>query len=283
MTVKEKKYCRIILKHSIRTTQQRKLQIILLSLLFLLPGCGPKEINIRDDFEKYFKNNGYTGSFMLYDLKNNSKVYFDRDRCSKGYPPGETYNIFLSLVALETGVAKDENLIIRWDRKKRKYPVWNQDHTLESALKNSVDWYFEELARRIGLKPLKKYIRKSGYGNKKVGNQVDNFWMDGSIRISQEDQIDFLEDLYANNLPFSDKTQKTVKRILIKETTEEYTFSAKTGMVDKYGIGWYIGYIERDDNVYFFATNIFGPPYHKRFHFARIRITHRILKDLDLI
>ena len=48
---------------------------------------------------------------------------------------------------------------------------------------------------------------------------------------------------------------------MIVEQTPEYTIRAKTGLVGfedetKPQIGWYVGYLEKGENVYFFATNI---------------------------
>ena len=49
-----------------------------------------------------------------------------------------------------------------------------------------------------------------------------------------------------------------VKRILILKDTATYTLRGKTGwaVVNSVNYGWCIGYLERDGNVYCFATNI---------------------------
>mgnify|MGYP000488188120 CR=1 FL=1 len=44
------------------------------------------------------------------------------------------------------------------------------------------------------------------------------------------------------------------KEIMIDEKNEDFTIRAKTGWEGKYG--WYVGYIETKDDVWFFATNI---------------------------
>ena len=46
----------------------------------------------------------------------------------------------------------------------------------------------------------------------------------------------------------------TLKEIMIDEKNEDYTIRAKTGWEGKYG--WYVGYIETKDDVWFFSTNI---------------------------
>jgi beta-lactamase class D len=51
---------------------------------------------------------------------------------------------------LETGVIKDENEVIKWDGTPQKFPEWNKDQTMRSAIAGSVIWFYQELARRIG-------------------------------------------------------------------------------------------------------------------------------------
>lgn len=43
-----------------------------------------------------------------------------------------------SLIALQTKVIDDENTIKKWDGKEYPITAWNKDHTLSSAIKDSV-------------------------------------------------------------------------------------------------------------------------------------------------
>lgn len=84
-------------------------------------------------------------------------------------------------------------------------------------------------------------------------------------------------------MPFSEQAIATVKDIMIVEQTPDYIIRAKTGWADAEdgGIGWYVGYLERDENVYFFATNIdIRKPEDLA---ARIEITRRSLSNLGLL
>jgi beta-lactamase class D len=70
-----------------------------------------------------------------------------------------------SLIALETGVVEDENFVIAWDstktpRQSLVYPTWARDHDLRSAMKYSVVWYYQEVARRVGEKNYRQYLHK---------------------------------------------------------------------------------------------------------------------------
>ncbi len=155
---------------------------------------------------------------------------------------------------------------------------------MRQAIKHSAVWFYQILARKIGHQRMQKYINKVGYGNKNIGPEkdIDTFWLNGEIRITPKQQINFLSRLYAGDLPFKKRSMDIVKDILIVEQTPEYTLRAKTGWTTapNHDIGWYVGYLEQNNNVYFFATNIdiLKPEDGK----ARAKITRYCLQDLGL-
>ncbi len=74
-----------------------------------------------------------------------------------------------------------------------------------------------------------------------------------------------------------------VKDIMVREQTPAYTWRGKTGWLTstKPELGWFVGYLEQNKNVYFFATTIdMRNPSDAP---ARIEITRRSLKDLGLL
>ncbi|MDM8160734.1 class D beta-lactamase [Labilibaculum sp. K2S] len=238
---------------------------ILLSffLLFILFACSPHSNSILNnysssDLERIFESEKINGCFTIYDLKNDARLSFNEERLDSTFLPASTFKILNSMIALETGVIKDEKEIIKWDSINRSYDEWNKDQNLESGLKYSTVWAYQELARRIGEKRMKYWVEASNYGNKNINGGIDVFWLKGDIRISPNQQIDFLQKLYFNQLPFSQKNQEIVKKIMIIEQTPDYTIRAKTGWAARINnqIGWYVGYLEKGENVYFFAINI---------------------------
>ena len=70
-----------------------------------------------------------------------------------------------------------------------------------------------------------------------------------------------------------------VKDILIKDKTDAYVLRAKTGWQGQ--TGWLVGYLEQNDNVYFFATTvvIMKPEDSK----AREAVTRDVFKYLGLL
>ena len=76
---------------------------------------------------------------------------------------------------------------------------------------------------------MQKWVAKVGYGNQKIGNKddIDKFWLEGELRITPNEQIQFLRRLYKNDLPFSERSLSLVKDIIIVEQTPDYTIRAK--------------------------------------------------------
>jgi beta-lactamase class D len=189
-------------------------------------------------------------------------------------------------VGLETGVLKDENTVIPWDGVKRTPESWNHDQTLQSAIAVSCVPYFQEVARRVGRERMQKWLDAAGYGNRNIGEKIDEFWLNGDLRISAREQVDLLVRLYKNELPFSQRTMDIDKKILIIEQTPTYTLHAKTGWAKGVTpqIGWWVGWIERSNgNVYFFAMNIATDKPPADFAEVRIRLARMVLKDLKML
>ncbi len=240
--------------------------------------CQPR-VQERSDFAKYFNEVGVEGEFVLYDLKRDQYLVYNLARSNRGYIPASTFKIFNALVALETGVIRDENETLKWDGVTRSVAAWNQDHSLRSGFKVSAVWFYQEMARRIGQERMQHYVNLVGYGNKDLRGGIDLFWLTGELRITPREQIAFLVRLYQNKLPFSQRTMDLVKDIFIFEQGEGYVLRAKTGWAGQ--VGWFVGYVERGEQTYFFALNI--DVVKNDDANARISIAKNILRDLNLI
>jgi len=212
-------------------------------------------VEVLPELEDYFEE--YPGAFVMYDLNNDLYIRYNPERCAEQFLPASTFKILNSLIGLETGVIPDENYLIAWDGTDYNVPIWHQDHTLKTAIRNSVVWYYQELARRVGSEEMSAYVEATGYGNADISGNIDTFWLDGALRISPDEQVDFLRRLYLDELPFSQRSMDIVKEIIVLEETETYKLSGKTGSAIRVEIfqGWFVGYLETDDNVFFFATN----------------------------
>ena len=244
-----------------------------------------KRVIENNDLKKNFDEYKVTGCFVLYDKNENKFVRYNAKRCAQGFMPASTFKIPNTLIALETGVVKDETTSIKWDGVKRMRAEWNRDQTLESAFKYSAFWFYQEIARRVGEEKMKKYVNDFEYGNRDISGKIDEFWLHGNMRISPEEQIVFLRKLNENKLPVSERSINILKKIMLAETGVDYKLFAKTGAGrdgDKV-IGWYVGFIERNGNVYYFANNIETDDANRSFLPARIEIAVKNLKELGLL
>ena len=240
------------------------------------------------DLGKYFRRT--KGAFVLYDLKQDRYLRYNRPRCRQRFSPFSTYKIPNSLIGLETGVISDADFLIPWDRQKYPerdnfLPEWNRDHTLRSAFRYSVVWYYRELAKRVGEARMKELVTKLDYGNQDISGGIDRFWLRSSLSISAEEQVEFLKRLYHSQLPVSKRSIEIVKEIMTLEVAPDYKLCAKTGggplAEDRY-LGWFVGYVETRDNVYFFALNIDGESYNA-IRDRRLDLVKEILTDLGCL
>jgi beta-lactamase class D len=210
-------------------------------------------------------------------------MIYDRERINTGFVPASTSKIIHSLIFLDSGAVRDENEIIKWDGVKRFSPDWNKDQSLRSAFQVSAAWFYVEASKRLGRERMQKYYDSVGYGNRKTDGFGEAYWVKGDLRVTPREQVELLVRLYENNLPFSQKSIELVKNIMIAEKTDRYVLRAKTGWSDAYTpqIGWWIGYVEREQNAYFFALEMDM----KNFADAEKRktVTKNILKSLNII
>jgi len=244
--------------------------------------CHFDETNVSYlDLHNIFK--GYKGSFVLYDSTENTWRIYDKDNAVTRISPASTFKIYSALYGLESGTITPEQSLIRWNGQNYVYNLWNADQTLESAMQNSVTWYFQTLDQRASLSDIEKYVQEIGYGNQIVEGDIASYWLNSSLKISPVEQVQLLKKLYNNEFEFAPENIKAVKNAISLYTTDEGTLSGKTGTEEVNGqntSGWFIGYIEKNDHTYFFSTNIqsnqlaSGP--------AATELTFMILSDLGL-
>ena len=260
------------------------MKLLLVYLILLSTIINAQQIEIRNDFKKYFDEYGDKGCFVFYDLNKDTYLKYNPARCAERFIPASTFKIFNSLVGLETGSVKDQFEVFKWDSVKRFYDKWNQDLNMATAIKYSAVWFYQELASRIGEEKMQSQISLNNYGNENISGGIDRFWLDGGLRISADEQIEFLKKLYHNELKFSQRTMDIVKDIMIYDKTNDYTIRAKTGWALRVEdqIGWFVGYVEKGSEVYFFAINIESKKPEEGFT-SRKEITFKILKALDII
>src|SRR5712671_5145762 len=85
---------------------------------------------------------------------------------------------------------------------------------MRSAFSNSVVWYYQELARRIGPKRMADFVQRLDYGNHTTSGGITNFWLESTLRISADEQVAFVRRLWADSLPVSKGVQQTTRELM---------------------------------------------------------------------
>jgi len=198
----------------------------------------------------------FDGTAVIVDLNTSTKTIYG-NHADERVNPCSTFKILNSMIALDSKAVRDENETIAWDGVVRTYPFWNTEHSMRSAIAVSTVWFYQELARRVGEKQMDEMVRAAEYGNMDTSKSLTDFWLSGgSLKISPNEQTGFLAKLVRNQLPFSLRSQSIVKEIMRLEKRDGMTLSGKTGSCG--GIGWFVGFIERDDNIQVFTFQIRG-------------------------
>ena len=145
----------------------------------------------------------------------------------------------------------------------------NQDHDLASAIRDSVVWYFQSLARDVGAEAMQEWLDRLEYGNRDISSGIDKFWLSSSLEIDANRQLELIKALKHQTLPFKPEYQQQVQDMLVQDSPLPGTLHAKTGScLGATGVkpdhGWFIGWIDWDKSTSrnpvtsYFVINISG-------------------------
>jgi beta-lactamase class D len=215
--------------------------------------------------------------FLLYEVGNGEVRRNPSTVCAARMSPQSTFKIPHALAGLDAGVLPGADATYRYDGTPQPFASWRRDHTLASALRNSVVWYFQRLASQLGPARERDYLRRFEYGNGDSSSGLTAFWLGGSLEISADEQMRFLRRLYADELPISHAAMTTVKRLLVLPggwvtiAAGEHAFaapwpsgaivSAKTGSGDNrdgHQVRWIVGHVARGDRSWIFVSSLVG-------------------------
>ena len=214
---------------------------------------------VSPDLQALLDKAGVSGTILVLDERAGLLYGNGFDQADVGSLPASTFKIPNTIIGLETGVASNGDRVFRWDGSPRSLPQWDKDMDLREAFHLSCVPCYQELAREIGPDRMRHFLEKLQYGQMDVQpDNIDEFWLRGNSAISPIQQIDFLERFYYAALPVSSLTTTLMKQLMLIEETPSYRLSGKTGWAirDGQNTGWFTGYLETGNNVYFFCTRI---------------------------
>lgn len=232
------------------------------------------------------------GSFVFYDLSQDTWQIYNKEKALIRVSPDSTYKIYGALFALDAGLITPENSEMAWDGEIYAFDAWNQNQDLNSAMKNSVNWYFQTLEEHMGKTSVQQYIDNIDYGNRDLSGSFPSCWLESSLKISPAEQVYLLKEIFAgpsavnssDGQIFSASHINAVKDALYLYNIPGGALYGKTGTgnINNHNIsGWFVGFAEIDGHRFFFATHIEDSDNASGSHAAEI--TQAILSDLGII
>lgn len=197
-----------------------------------------------------------TVTFIAFDFASHDCRVINGAGLDTRHSPWSTFKIPHTLIALETRAAKSAEERIEWDPK--KFPAqaywpdtWKQSHTLATAFQHSAVWYYQSLVPRIPSAEYKKWLGRFHYGNQTFTQGSQQFWLNGELKLSPREQIDFIACLVQYRCGIGAKTLGVFETIALQESAGDFFLYAKTGagprdLTNNDGAfeGWYVGYVK---------------------------------------
>ena len=103
-----------------------------------------------------------------------------------------------------------------------------------------------------------RWVDDADYGNEDIGGELDSFWLDGDLRVSALEQVDFLTRFVEGGLPFAEENQRAVREIMVQDVGPGWSWSYKTGLSLRSDpeVGWLVGIVDLEETIWVFALNV---------------------------
>lgn len=216
------------------------------------------QINQQQKIKTLFESAHIDGILVTYDGKQFQSYGSNLKRMNEEYIPASTFKMLNALIGLQHNKVTNTE-IFKWDGQKRSFPSWEKDMTLGEAMQASAVPVYKELARRIGLDLMRSEVKRVHFGNENIGDEVDQFWLKGPLKITPKQEAQFAYELAKQKLAFDQKVQIQVKDMLYVESRGQQKLYAKSGWGSDIEpqVGWYTGWVEQPNGqVLSFALNI---------------------------
>jgi beta-lactamase class D len=211
--------------------------------------------------------------FLLYDELTGHLTREPSEACSTRVTPASTFKIPHALAALDAGVVASAHETFVYDGSPQYFESWKRDHDLASAMRNSVVWFFQRIAERLGIEKERAYLKAFEYGNQDASGPLTSFWLADSLRISPDEQLAFLRRFFEGRLPVREDAARMLREILVQPRgrianaageqafaepwPEGTTVLGKTGS-DGRGLTWLVGRVERGERKWIFVSSVVG-------------------------
>ena len=201
----------------------------------VLFACSPNNVTIDSSIVKMMDSAGVVGSFAL--LENGTGKFtianlsHYKDSASS---PLSSFFILPSLIALDKGII-------------------NQNQASWVSM-DSIP-YYQKIITQLGRQEILKAIDSIKYGKGLVSANMNEFWKDGSLKITADEQLGLIKRAYFKELPFQKRSQEIFKKMMVKEDNSNYKLSYLTASDSTTNNTWVIGYEEENTHIYFFVLH----------------------------
>lgn len=210
--------------------------------------------------------------------KKDGKILTAEGAFDRRNSPCSTFKVALALMGFDAKILSDKESP-KWGFKKEyeanmqswyktemgiKYG-WHGEHTPETYIEKSVVWFSHKITQSLGKEKFQHYINRLNYGNRDISGtpgQDDgllNSWLETSLKISPQEQVEFIEKMLATSLDVSRDAQRMTAEIMVKKDQDSKAMEwngwkvyGKTGG----GTGcnrWFIGWVEKGNEIITFA------------------------------
>ena len=236
---------------------------------------------------------GFTGTFVVRDDRGLVDVRYNAERADLRFSPCSTFKLPFAVMFLESGVVRDPGAILKYEPRLAAGlmsgpPGTAHDQSLTSAFHESANWYFDTVSRSLDRTIVEQFTTRSAYGNADVRDAAEDgsYWYDGRLRISANEQVRFLQRLHNGELGVSARTTDLIKQMAQADETPRWRLAGKTGACQAVGeesaTHWYIGWVERADNTYYFALQFAADGFEPALR-ERVPIARRLLTQLRIL
>lgn len=232
----------------------------------------------RVDAAKNPRQDSPTGAcFELYEAGVGEIRRDPANVCRTRVTPASTFKIPHALIALDSGAIAGPGEVMNYTGGDNAPYSARRAHTLGSAIQFSVVWYFQKIAKRVGAAKEAAYLEKLNYGNRDSSSGLTTFWLGGSLQVTPDEQMRFLQDFFEGRLPIKAEAVSQVQHLLLQppgtvvNSLGRHTFlapwplgttvEAKTGGAtdaDGRKVRWLVGRVNTRGKHYYFVSCVIG-------------------------